>query len=45
MLEVLFFSKNKNFHGNFPEAERFRELDHKQYELEWFNQCIIMHGN
>jgi hypothetical protein len=22
------------FHGNFPEAGRFRELDHKQYELK-----------
>jgi hypothetical protein len=31
MLEVLFFSKNKNFHRNLPEAGRFRELDHKQY--------------
>jgi hypothetical protein len=35
MLEV-FFSKNKIFHGNMPEAGRFRELDHKQYELERF---------
>jgi hypothetical protein len=45
MLENFFFSKNKNFHGNLPEAGRLRELDYKQYELERFNQCIIMHGN
>jgi hypothetical protein len=42
MLEVYIFSKNKIFHGNLPEAGRFRELDHRQYELERFNQCIIM---
>jgi hypothetical protein len=34
MLEVFFFSINKNFHGNLPEAGRFRELDHKKYELK-----------
>jgi hypothetical protein len=39
MLEV-FFSKNKNFHGNLPEAGRLRELDHKQYEVEPFDQYI-----
>jgi hypothetical protein len=45
MPEVLFFSKTKNFHGNLPEAGRLRELDYKQYELQRFNQCIIMHEN
>jgi hypothetical protein len=40
MLEVFFFSKNKNFHGNLPQAGRLRELDHKQYELERFDQYI-----
>jgi hypothetical protein len=25
--------KNKILHGNLPDAERFREFDHKQYEL------------
>jgi hypothetical protein len=39
MLEV-FFSKNKNFHGNLPEAGRLRELDHQQYELERFYHYI-----
>jgi hypothetical protein len=34
MQEVFIFSKNKNFHGNFPEAGRLRELDHKQYVLD-----------
>jgi hypothetical protein len=38
MLKVFFFSKNKIFHGNLPEAGRFRELVHKQYILERFNQ-------
>jgi hypothetical protein len=42
MLEVFFFSKNKNFHGNFPEAGRFRELDCMQYELKRSNQCMRM---
>jgi hypothetical protein len=41
MLEV----KNKIFHGNLPGAGRFRELNHGQYELAWFDKCIIMHEN
>jgi hypothetical protein len=45
MLEVFFSSMNKNVHGNLPEAGRFKELDHKQYELERFDQCIIMDEN
>jgi hypothetical protein len=40
MLEVFFFSIYKNVHGNFPEAERLEELDHKQYELEWSGHYI-----
>jgi hypothetical protein len=40
MQEVFIFSKNKNFHGNFPEARGYRELDHMQYELERFCQLI-----
>jgi hypothetical protein len=36
----IFFSKNKNFHENLPEAGRLRELDHKQYELKQFGQFI-----
>jgi hypothetical protein len=39
MLEIFFF------HGNLPEAGRFREFDHKQYELKRIDQCIIMHEN
>jgi hypothetical protein len=35
-----FFSKNKNFHGNLPEAGRLRELDHQQCELERFDHYI-----
>jgi hypothetical protein len=45
MLEVFFFSENKYFHGNLPEAGRLRELDHKQYELEWFGQSISYSEN
>jgi hypothetical protein len=45
MLEVFFFSKNKNFHENLPEAGRLRELDHKQYELERFGQLISISEN
>jgi hypothetical protein len=33
------FSKNKIFHGNLPEARGFRELDHKQYELERYGMA------
>jgi hypothetical protein len=40
MLEVFFFSKNKNFHGILPEAGRLRELEHQQYGLERFGQLI-----
>jgi hypothetical protein len=35
-----YFSKNKNFHGNLPEAGRLRELGHQQYELDWFDHYI-----
>jgi hypothetical protein len=45
MLEVFFFSKNKNFHANLPEAGRLREHDHKQYELEQFGQLISFSEN
>jgi hypothetical protein len=36
----VFFSKNKNFLGNMPEAGRLRELDHQQYELDRFHHYI-----
>jgi hypothetical protein len=42
MQEVFFFSKNKIFHGNLPEAKGFRELDYMQYELGRFGQFIII---
>jgi hypothetical protein len=39
----VFFSKNKNFHGNLPKAGRLRELDHQQYELKCFTITLILH--
>jgi hypothetical protein len=46
MQEVgIFFSKNKIFLGNLPEAREFRELDHMQYELELFGQFISISYN
>jgi hypothetical protein len=40
-----FFSNNKNFHGNLPEASECRELDHTQYELKRFGQLISISEN
>jgi hypothetical protein len=45
ILKLFFFSKNKKFHGNLPEAGRLRELDHKQYELERIGQSISISKN
>jgi hypothetical protein len=45
MLEIFFFSKNKNVLGNFPEARGCRELDHTQNELERFGQLISISVN
>jgi hypothetical protein len=35
-----FFSKNKNYHGNLPQAGRFREFDHQKIEL---TIALILH--
>jgi hypothetical protein len=34
ILKLVMRFKKFDFHGNLPEAGRFRELDHKQFELE-----------
>jgi hypothetical protein len=40
LIQKVFFFKNKIFQENLPEARGFRELNHTQYEFEWFGQFI-----